>query len=317
MKVAIIGAGNVGKALTSSFTRAGHDVTIAAAHPDHARDGRRPRSAPRAAGPATQAVADADLVVLAVPATALDVDRLGDRRRPRRQDRRRRRNRPTPDPGGPRHVDRRGAPGAAAEEPRRQGVQHAVRVAPGRPGRRRASPSMASWPATTSRPRATVLDALERLGFRPVDAGPLAAARTLEGMAWLNISRNMAGGTWQDAFVIVGPDTDTPRPTDQHDGEANHHGHSRRTTQPRRPVRSRRDARRRVLRPRLRLRGRRQRVRRPGRLHAQPDRRQPPRPGAVLGRARRAAAAARIGRPVPPRLGGPDDRGPRRRRARR
>ena len=43
-------------------------------------------------------------------------------------------------------------------------------------------------------------------------------------------------------------------------------------------------------------------------------RRQPPRPGAVLGRAGRPAAAARLGRALPPGLGGPDDRGPRRRR---
>jgi len=41
-----------------------------------------------------------------------------------------------------------------------------------------------------------------------VDAGPLAAARTLEGMAWLNINRNLSGGSWQDAYVLVGPDAD-------------------------------------------------------------------------------------------------------------
>ena len=44
--------------------------------------------------------------------------------------------------------------------------------------------------------------------------------------------------------------------------------------------------------------------------------RQPPRPRAVLGRAERAERAARLGRPLPPRLGGPDDRGPRRPRPR-
>jgi hypothetical protein len=26
-------------------------------------------------------------------------------------------------------------------------------------------------------------------------------------MAWLNIQRNLAGGTWQDAWVLVGPET--------------------------------------------------------------------------------------------------------------
>ena len=50
-------------------------------------------------------------------------------------------------------------------------------------------------------------DVVESLGFRPVDAGSLAAARTLEGMGWLNISRNMQGGTWQDAWVLLGPDS--------------------------------------------------------------------------------------------------------------
>jgi len=25
-------------------------------------------------------------------------------------------------------------------------------------------------------------------------------------MAWLNINRNLAGGTWQDAWILVGPD---------------------------------------------------------------------------------------------------------------
>ena len=41
------------------------------------------------------------------------------------------------------------------------------------------------------------------------------------------------------------------------------------------------------------------------------QRRQSPRPRALLGRAAGAARAARVGRALPPRLGGPDDRGPR------
>ena len=61
--------------------------------------------------------------------------------------------------------------------------------------------------------------------------------------------------------------------------------HSRRPPEPRRPVRSGRRARRRVLHPDLRLRGRRQGDGRAGDLPAQPARGQPPRPRALLGRA--------------------------------
>ena len=38
MKVAIIGSGNVGKALAGSATRAGHKVTLAANNPAHAEE---------------------------------------------------------------------------------------------------------------------------------------------------------------------------------------------------------------------------------------------------------------------------------------
>ena len=71
MEIAIIGSGNVGKALGGSFTRAGHSVTISAAHPEHAQQAAQTVGA-RAAASAEQAVSGADLVILAVPATALD-----------------------------------------------------------------------------------------------------------------------------------------------------------------------------------------------------------------------------------------------------
>jgi ABC-type phosphate transport system ATPase subunit len=53
--------------------------------------------------------------------------------------------------------------------------------------------------------KARVLELVQSVGFRPVDAGPLAAARMLEGMAWLNIARNINGGSWQSAWLIVDP----------------------------------------------------------------------------------------------------------------
>ena len=69
MKVAIIGAGNVGKALATSLTRAGHDVTLAAHSPETARAAAREIGA-GSAKDAASAVKDARVVILAVPYTA-------------------------------------------------------------------------------------------------------------------------------------------------------------------------------------------------------------------------------------------------------
>ena len=53
--------------------------------------------------------------------------------------------------------------------------------------------------------RATVLELVESIGLRPVDVGPLARARQLEGLAFLNITLNIAnGGSWQSGWKLVG-----------------------------------------------------------------------------------------------------------------
>jgi predicted dinucleotide-binding enzyme len=204
MDIAIIGAGNVGKALAGSFKRAGHEVTISAGTPEHAAEAATAVGA-RAAASNAEAVLGAELVVLAVPVTALDAiaEELGselagkvvvDVS-----------NRPTPDPAG--------ASTSVAEELQahlpNSSVVKAFNTAF---ASRQANPVVAGIPADgfvaadDAAAKQTVLAAVESIGFRPVDAGSLAAARTLEGMAWLNISRNLAGGTWQDAWVLVGPD---------------------------------------------------------------------------------------------------------------
>jgi predicted dinucleotide-binding enzyme len=55
-------------------------------------------------------------------------------------------------------------------------------------------------------PKATVARFLEQIGFRPIDAGPLRAARALEHMAFLNISLNARNGwPWQSGWKLVGP----------------------------------------------------------------------------------------------------------------
>jgi len=205
MQIAIIGAGNVGRALAASLTRAGHDVTISAAHHDHAKEAASQTGA-TAADSNAAAAEDADLVILAVPAQALDqisgelgpmidgkvvVDVS---------------NRPTPSPDG--------ASTSIAEE--LQGKLPTARVVKAFNtafASRQANPTVAGIApdgfvaADDAAAKQAVLDIVESVGFRPVDAGSLASARTLEGMAWLNIQRNLAGGTWQDAWVLVAPET--------------------------------------------------------------------------------------------------------------
>jgi predicted dinucleotide-binding enzyme len=205
MQIAIIGAGNVGRALATSLTRAGHDVTITAPNVEHAADVANITGAQVAASNAEAADA-AELVVLAVPADALgeiatEIGRKLDGKVVVDVS-----NRPTPSADGP-------ATSLAEELQQKVPGAKVVKAFNTVFASRQANPEVAGVkpdgyvagddPAA----RRTVLDVVESMGFRPVDAGSLVAARTLEGMAWLNIQRNMAGGTWQDAWVLVGPDT--------------------------------------------------------------------------------------------------------------
>ena len=54
--------------------------------------------------------------------------------------------------------------------------------------------------------KGTVGQLVSSLGFRPVDLGGLRMARTLEELAFANISLNATRGwPWQSAFRLVGP----------------------------------------------------------------------------------------------------------------
>ncbi|HVE69214.1 MAG TPA: hypothetical protein VNB64_11585, partial [Solirubrobacteraceae bacterium] len=54
--------------------------------------------------------------------------------------------------------------------------------------------------------KTAVTGLVESLGFRAVDAGGLRMARSLEEIAFLNISLNATRGwTWQSSFRLVGP----------------------------------------------------------------------------------------------------------------
>ena len=205
MKIAIIGAGNVGRALATSLTRAGHDVTITAAHHEHAVEAAGQTGATAGTSNAA-AAAGAQVVVLAVPAQSLgqiagDMGSTLDGKVVVDVS-----NRPTPTPDG-------AATSIAEELQGRLPGAHVVKAFNTAFASRQADPSVGGIASDgfvagdDATAKQTVLDVVESVGFRPVDAGSLASARTLEGMAWLNIQRNLAGGTWQDAWVLVGPDT--------------------------------------------------------------------------------------------------------------
>jgi len=205
MQIAIIGAGNVGRALAGSLTRAGHDVTVAAPHEEHAREAAAQTGA--IAAPSLEAgVTDADLVVLAVPATAHDqlAGEIGDALSGKVVVDVS--NRPTPSADGP-------ATSIAEELQARLPKTSVVKAFNTVFATRQANPQLGGVTADgfvaadDAKAKQTVLEIVESIGFRPVDAGSLAAARTLEGMAWLNMTHAMSGGTWQDAWVIVGPDS--------------------------------------------------------------------------------------------------------------
>ena len=69
--IAIIGAGNVGRALAARITEAGHDVVIAAPREDHAVQAAAFSGARAASSPA-EAVIGASIVILAIPGAAFE-----------------------------------------------------------------------------------------------------------------------------------------------------------------------------------------------------------------------------------------------------
>lgn len=207
MKIAVIGSGNVGAALGSSLVSAGHDVSITA------RDETRSAASAKRIGASVEASASAaaeaaDVIVLAIPfSSAESVAReiasvsagkiVVDATNPLK-----------PDYSG---LATEGGPSAAE------------RIASQLPGARVVkafNTLFASIQANTAvhgqtvdgllagddpDAKATVAELMKSIGLRPVDAGPLASARELESLAWLNISLQLrTGGDWNSSFVILG-----------------------------------------------------------------------------------------------------------------
>jgi 8-hydroxy-5-deazaflavin:NADPH oxidoreductase len=207
MKIAIIGAGNVGGGLATAATKAGHDVVLSAGDPSSALK-TADNSGATAAVSNTEAVQAADVVVLAVPGSAVAdvVTELGEALTGKVVINAA--NALTPD-----YSDLFTTGTSLAESVQSQAPGARVVSALGTVfASRYANPTEDGLPLQAlmagddADAKATVAQLVQSLGFAPVDAGSLRYARSLEEMAFLNISLNAANGwTWQSAFALVGP----------------------------------------------------------------------------------------------------------------
>ncbi len=208
MKVAIIGTGNIGKALGGTLTRAGHDVTLAGQDAAKAREVASEVGA-AAAATSVDAARNADVIVLAVPFAALedvakDLGSAAD-------------GSVVVDVTNPLTADyssleTAGGPSAAERLAELLPNAKVAKAFNTLFGSVQADPKALGttvdglYATSDDDARLKVAELLRSAGFRPVDAGQLQAARQLEAMAFLNISMQMAfNGQWSSAFVIVNP----------------------------------------------------------------------------------------------------------------
>lgn len=206
MKLTIIGAGNVGKALASSAVKAGHDVTITSRNPEHYGEAASQTGSQGAS--LVDALDSADAVVLAVPSDQVDnvVREVGDKL------------------DGKTLVDATNRVNPADPGLVLDGSSNAEKIQAALPGAHVVKAFNTNLAAVMANPatnggsadgyvagdneaaRKQVGELMSSMGLRPIDAGPLAMARALEGMALLNISLQIRNDwPWQSAWKLEGP----------------------------------------------------------------------------------------------------------------
>lgn len=202
MRIGIIGAGNVGSALANASVRAGHSVVISAGDPDDAAKVANEVGA-RAAETNDDAVADAEVVILAVPYDAVEtiMGELGADLK----------TRVIIDVTNRFAGDQLSAP-SNAEQIQNMTDAPVIKAFNTIFAANQDDPKVDGMTldglvaGDDVDAKKTVLSLVESLGFRPIDAGPLAMARALEGMGTLNISLNMNNGwPWQTGWKLLGP----------------------------------------------------------------------------------------------------------------
>ena len=207
MDIAIIGAGNVGRALATSFERAGHNVIITSRDPEHAGAVASATSS-RIATSNLEAARAAEIVVLAIPfSSAADVAteiREAVAGKPVIDAT----NRMSFGPTGP-VLD--------------AGESNAEQLAAWLPEASVIKAFNTLFASNQSAPiadgiqldgfvagddvsaKARILELVQSIGLHPVDVGPLSRAQQLEQLAFLNIALNItSGGAWQSGWKLVG-----------------------------------------------------------------------------------------------------------------
>ncbi len=206
MDIAIIGAGNVGRALATSFARAGHSVIITSRDPEDAGAVAAATGA-RVAATNVEAATAADIVALAIPFGSVEevVAEIRDA------------------VAGKIVVDVTNRMAFGANGPTIDaGESNAERLAASLPqahivkafntlfASNQADPITAGVQldgfvaADDAAAKATVLELVRSVGLNPVDVGPLSRAQQLEQIAFLNIYLNITGnGAWQSGWKLV------------------------------------------------------------------------------------------------------------------
>ena len=207
MNIAIIGAGNVGRALATSAARGGHTITVSDRDPQEAKAAAEATGAKQA--PSNRdAIAASDAVILAVPFAAVESI--------------------VKDAGGAldgkilidvtNRMNMEDPPAAL------DGSSNAEQIQRLAPGARVVKAFNTAFAARQADPQVDgiqldgfvagddetakkqVLDLVRSIGFRPIDAGGLGMARALEAMALLNISLQIRNEwPWQAGWKLVGP----------------------------------------------------------------------------------------------------------------
>lgn len=207
MKVAIIGAGNVGTALATSLGRAGHEVIITDRDRGEAEQAASASGA-RLAGSNAEAAAEADVVIPAVGMNQIEglAEEIAESAA----------GKPVVDvtnrisfgQAGP-EIDTSSSNAEAIAEllPRSPVVKAfntlfaAKQADPTADGVQLDGYVAGDDPSA----KAKVLELVRAIGLRPIDVGPLVRARQLEAMAFLNMALNIVNqGNWNSGWKLVG-----------------------------------------------------------------------------------------------------------------